>query len=212
MSLLLGIHSLSKSYGPQTLFEQITFAIFQGDRIGLIGPNGSGKTTLLKILAGVESADEGNISRMPSLRIGYSSQAPEFPSLSVEEVLLQEAAPGDETERLTRARILLGKAQFADFAQNASSLSGGWKKRLDIARALMHEPDLLLLDEPTNHLDLEGILWLEKFLAKEKLSYLLVSHDRYFLENVSNKIIVAQSLLSRRALFQSRQHERLCSA
>lgn len=189
MSLLVGIHSLSKSYGTQRLFENISFSLSAGDKIGLIGPNGAGKSSLLKILMNLDQPDEGHISRRQSVRIGYASQFPEFPSLPIEEMLLQQVPHQDENEALTRARILLGKALFKDFSQNASSLSGGWKKRLDIVRALMDEPDLLLLDEPTNHLDLEGILWLEKFLAKEKFACLIVSHDRYFLENVSNKVI-----------------------
>jgi len=189
MTSLLGIHSLSKAYGTQILFKNISFSITQGDRIGLIGPNGSGKSTLLKILMSLEPPDQGSVSRRQGLRLGYASQVPEFPSLPIEEVLVQSAGKGDEIDLLTRARILLGKAQFTDFTQNASVLSGGWKKRLDIARALMQEPDILLLDEPTNHLDLEGILWLEKFLNREKISYMVISHDRYFLENVSNKVI-----------------------
>lgn len=189
MTALLGIHNLFKAYGTEILYRGISFTIATGDRIGLLGPNGSGKSTLLKILMDLESPDEGSISRRQGLRVGYVSQAPEFSPLSLEEVLLQNAPEGDPHELATRARILLGKAQFTDFSQRADKLSGGWKKRLDLARALMQEPDLLLLDEPTNHLDLEGILWLEKLLARENITYLVVSHDRYFLENVSNKII-----------------------
>lgn len=189
MSSFLGVHSISKAHGTQVLFRNISFTISQGDRIGLIGPNGSGKSSLLKILCGDEEPDEGNLSMRQGLRIGYARQVPEFPSMSLEEVLINEIKGGDPVEKLTKARILLGKAQFADSTQNASTLSGGWKKRLDIVRALMTDPDLMLLDEPTNHLDLEGILWLEKFLMKEKLTYVVVSHDRYFLENVSGKII-----------------------
>lgn len=189
MNSLLGIHALSKAYGNQVLFEDLSFTICQGDRIGLIGPNGAGKSTLLKILVNLELPDAGYLSRKQNLRIGYVSQSPEFPSLSLETILFQEKTHGNEIERLARARILLGKAQFTDFFQSADTLSGGWKKRLDIAKALMHEPDLLLLDEPTNHLDVEGILWLEKFLKREDFSYVVISHDRYFLENVSNKVI-----------------------
>lgn len=185
---LLGAHSLTKSFGTQPLFDSISFTLVQGDRIGLVGPNGAGKSTLLKILMDLESPDEGSLSRRQGLKLGYASQAPEFPSMPIEELLMMQVK-GDEIERRTRARILLGKAQFTDFTIDATHLSGGWKKRLDIARALMQEPDLLLLDEPTNHLDLEGILWLEKFLNREKISYVAISHDRYFLENVSNKII-----------------------
>lgn len=189
MTSLIGIHSLSKSYGTQILFENISFTIADGDRIGFVGPNGAGKSTFLKIIMGLEPPDGGNVSRRQGVRIGYASQSPEFPAVSLEEVLLHQDLHGDEMELLTRARILLDKAQFTDFTQNASELSGGWKKRLDIVRALMEQPDLLLLDEPTNHLDLEGILWLEKLLTNEKISYVAVSHDRYFLEKISNKVI-----------------------
>ena len=189
MTSLLGIHHVSKSFGSKPLFQDLSFTISQGDQIGLIGPNGAGKSTLLKILAGLDDQDEGEITKKQGLRIGFASQSPEFESLPLEELLKNVKSPGDDNERLTRARILLSKAQFKDFTMDASLLSGGLKKRLDIARALMQEPDLLLLDEPTNHLDLEGILWLEKFLKREKITYLLISHDRYFLENTANKII-----------------------
>src|SRR5437870_1872856 len=111
MSSLLGIHSLSKSYGTQVLFEDISFTITQGDRIGLLGPNGSGKSTLLKILMNLEQPDKGYISRRQGLRVGYAGQDTEFPSLSLEEVLINQDLHGDETELLTRASILLGKAQ-----------------------------------------------------------------------------------------------------
>ena len=129
----------------------------------------------------------GSLSRKQGLRLGYAGQSPEFPSLPLEEILLHSGGTSDAMR--TRARILLSKVGFNNHQQNAAELSGGWKKRLDIARALMNEPDLLLLDEPTNHLDLEGILWLEAFLKRERFAYIVVSHDRYFLENIANKII-----------------------
>ena len=189
MTVLLTAHSLSKSYGTQSLFQEISFTICRGDRLGLIGPNGSGKSTLLKIIHGLEDADSGHISRRQNLKVGYASQAPEFPADPVEQILVNEGVHLEEHERQTHARCLLSKAQFADFSQSAHLLSGGWKKRLDIAKALMIEPDLLLLDEPTNHLDLEGIEWLEALLKRQEHDFLVVSHDRYFLENVCNKII-----------------------
>lgn len=189
MTSLISAHSLSKAFGTQHLFEDLSFTVNLGDQIGLLGPNGAGKSTLLKILVDAERPDEGFVSRRQGLKIGYASQSPEFASEPLENLLVRQIPKGDPIDVLTRARILLGKAQFTDFTQDASLLSGGWKKRLDIVRSLMTEPDLLLLDEPTNHLDLEGILWLEKFLLREKISYVIVSHDRYFLENVSNKII-----------------------
>ena len=189
MTPLLSIHSLSKSFGTQVLFTNLSLSFLEGDRIGLIGPNGSGKSTLLKIIMGFDGSDEGSISKRNDLRIGYASQDPQFQSESVEAAVTKGAVGRDEVENRTRAQILLGKAQFTDFSKDASTLSGGWKKRLDIVRALMSQPDILLLDEPTNHLDLEGILWLEDFLKREKINYVVISHDRYFLENVSNKII-----------------------
>jgi ABC transport system ATP-binding/permease protein len=188
-STLLSIQNLSKSYGTQTLFERLSLSISSYDRIGLVGPNGAGKTTLLKIIMNLEDSGEGEIIKRQNLKIGYASQAPEFPDTSVENVLLENVPSGEEEQRLTRARILLGKAQFSDFSISAQTLSGGWKKRLDIILALCQEPDLLILDEPTNHLDLEGILWLEQFLQKEHPSYIIVSHDRYFLNTVCNQIV-----------------------
>lgn len=188
MSLLISLHSLSKSFGSQGLFKGISFSVHQGNRIGLIGPNGSGKSTLLKILVGLDTPDVGHVSKKQGIRIGYASQSPEFQEETLENSLMRHAK-GEPYENQIKARILLGKVGFNDPEQNAASLSGGWKKRLDIARALMNDPDLLLLDEPTNHLDLEGILWLEKFLQKENLTYIVISHDRYFLEGVTNKII-----------------------
>lgn len=188
MTALLNAHLLSKSFGSKLLFDGISLNFSQGDRIGLLGPNGSGKSTLLKILMGFEHPDEGTVSKKQGIRIGYASQSPDFADLPLEQILV-DSTPGDPSDLLTRARILLSKAQFTDFEVSAASLSGGWKKRLDIVRAFMQDPDLLFLDEPTNHLDIEGILWLEKFLAKERAAYVVVSHDRYFLEKIANKII-----------------------
>lgn len=189
MTVLISVQNLSKSFGTQVLFKDISFSIFQGDRIGFIGPNGAGKSTLFKILMGMDYPDSGSVTKRGNLRVGYASQSPEFDSIPVEEILIRSRPTGDHHDLQTEARILLSKVGFTDSMQNASSLSGGWKKRLDIARALMQHPDILLLDEPTNHLDLEGIVWLEQFLKKEKLTFLVISHDRYFLENVSTKVL-----------------------
>lgn len=186
---MLSFHSVSKSFGGRPLFKDLSFTINKGDQLALIGPNGAGKSTLLKILMKLESPDEGNISYKQNMRIGYSSQSPEFPEISLQDLLVSSSKIGDLHTRETKAQVLLSKVGFTKFDISAHSLSGGWKKRLDIARALMDDPDLLLLDEPTNHLDLEGIEWLEQFLNKERLTYLLVSHDRYFLENCCNRIM-----------------------
>ncbi len=190
MSLLFSCKSVSKSYGPRVLFRDLSLSVFQGDRIGLIGPNGSGKSTLLKIIAGRETADVGVLSPRRGLKIGYLPQTCEFPSRSPKAILIEavkEDLPDYEKERL--AETWLSKLGFTGAETDASALSGGWKKRLGFAAELISSPDLILLDEPTNHLDLEGILWLEKFLSRESPTYLLVSHDRFFLQNTTKKII-----------------------
>jgi ABC transport system ATP-binding/permease protein len=190
MSLFLNCQLLSKSYGSRLLFQNLSLSIFSGDRIGLIGPNGSGKSTLLKILTGGENPDSGTIATKRGLRVGYVPQSCEFPDEKPETILLKSLKleqPAYEKERLVQT--WLSKLGFSGEEASAERLSGGWKKRLSIAQELLSSPDLLLLDEPTNHLDLEGILWLEKFLSKEVPSFLLVSHDRYFLQNMVNRTI-----------------------
>ncbi len=190
MTLFLNCQNISKSFGTQLLFENLSFGITEHERIGLIGPNGSGKSTLLKILMGDEGSDKGTISIKKGLRIGYVPQSSVFPDISPEKFLeniLPKSMPDYEKEVLVQT--WLSKLGFIGNEPNAMHLSGGWKKRLSFAKELILEPDLLLLDEPTNHLDLEGILWLEKFLKKEAVSYLLVSHDRYFLQNMVDRVI-----------------------
>lgn len=192
MSLLLSCQAISKTFGAAPLFEQLSFGLFEGDRVGLIGPNGSGKSTLLRILAGIEMPDSGTRSVRRLLRLGYVPQDPIFsPEQRLENILT--AALGkdlpDADDRHTQVNVALAKVGFADAQQPAGTLSGGWAKRLAIACALVCAPDLLLMDEPTNHLDVEGILWLEKLLRSEALAFLVVSHDRYFLENIANRII-----------------------
>lgn len=191
MTLLLNCQSLSKSFGSRSLFENLNITIFSKDRIGLVGPNGAGKTTLLKIIAGEETADEGILSPKKGLRIGYLPQSCDFPDLTPAAALLKtlEGSPIASYEKENLVEMWLSKLGFNSNDVSAANLSGGWKKRLRLAQELLLAPDLLLLDEPTNHLDLEGIIWLEKFLTKEAPAYLLVSHDRYFLENTANRII-----------------------
>jgi len=192
MSPLLNAESISKAYGSKTLFKKVSLHLFQGDRVGLIGPNGSGKSTLLKILCGMESLDDGKVSTQRDLKIGYAPQMTTYSENTVEDVLLatlSEEDHLDDCERNTRARIILGKTGFDSRNTMIKTLSGGWKKRLDIANALVLNPDILLLDEPTNHLDLEGILWLEKFLRRINIPYIVTSHDRNFLETVTSRVI-----------------------
>ena len=197
MTLLLNCNSLSKSFGSKELFSDISLGIFKGDKIGLIGPNGAGKSTLLKILAGIEKEDNGIVAWRKSLRVGYVPQSSTYPDLPIEELLLK-AAPSDHSashyEQETYTNIILSKLGFKDTTQIASTLSGGWKKRLDIAKELIKSPDVLFLDEPTNHLDLEGIFWLESFLKSEGIAFVVTSHDRYFLDNVATRIIELNSM------------------
>ena len=192
MALVLSGQSLTKSYGQRPLFTDISLDLVDGERLGLIGPNGSGKTTLLKILAGVETPDAGVRSQRKGARLGYVPQDDRFdPSASIEQVLLEALSDLhlDPSQSHTRLSTILAKMNFSDRSQRAGTLSGGWLKRLAIARQLIRDPDVLLLDEPTNHLDLEGILWLEKLLLGANFAFLLVSHDRYFLQNVTRRVV-----------------------
>lgn len=192
MTIFLTCEGISKSHGSTPLFKNISFSVFKGEKIGIVGPNGSGKSTFLKIISGLEKPTDGIVSPRRGLKIGYVPQESNFPDLSVEEVVLQQLKNDsslEEHERSVQASITLGKLGFTDFDQSAAKLSGGWKKRLELAKALVLEPELVLLDEPTNHLDLEGILWLEKFLQQAQFTYLVVSHDRFFLENVTNRMV-----------------------
>ncbi|HZK80567.1 MAG TPA: ABC-F family ATP-binding cassette domain-containing protein, partial [Humisphaera sp.] len=192
MSLLLSCQSISKSYGPRMLFKDISISFDDTERTGLIGPNGSGKSTLLKILGQLEQPDTGALTTRRQLRLGYLAQEDTFqPGQTVQQALLdaQRDTQRDEHERMTQVAILLDKVGFNNPEAIVDSLSGGWRKRLAVARELIREPDLLLLDEPTNHLDLEGIRWLEGLLSGARFSFLLVSHDRYFLENVTNRVV-----------------------
>jgi ATP-binding cassette subfamily F protein uup len=190
MGLLLTVQDLTKAFGAEALFRGISFTVSDGDRIGLIGPNGAGKSTLLGIIAGRIPGDDGEVIARKMARISYVAQESVFePGATVSDVLSGEIRNLDEPERLARMAETLGRIGFEDTHAEASSLSGGWRKRLAIAAALIVKPDLLLLDEPTNHLDLEGILWLEKLLAGSRFATIVISHDRYFLENVASQVI-----------------------
>jgi ATP-binding cassette subfamily F protein uup len=189
MALLESCSSLSKSFGSRTLFENISLGISEGERLGLIGRNGSGKSTLLRILSGQLDSDSGEISMRRNTRVGYVPQETVFPEGRTAAEIVAAAIAGeslDESERAARINVALGRAGFADGAARVESLSGGWRRRLAIARELAAQPDLLFLDEPTNHLDIEGILWLERLLTTASFASVVVSHDRYFLDNVVN--------------------------
>src|SRR5436309_6178637 len=188
--LLLSCESVSKTYGTRSLFDDLSLGLFEGDQAGLVGPNGSGKSTLLKILAGVTTPDGGSRSLRGGVRLGYVPQDPVFADdLTVAEVLTAALPDVDEDDRPGRIAQALGRAGFADGHARVDALSGGWKKRLAIARELAAAPDVLLMDEPTNHLDVEGILWLESVLSERARACLIVSHDRYFLEHVATRML-----------------------
>ena len=191
MSALLSCLGLSKSYGARPLFQNFSVHLAEGDRLGLIGKNGSGKSTLMQILAGLETPDAGEVIRRKGARVGYVAQETEFNDDDTVWSVLERGIAGlglEELERDRKLHILMGKVGFANPDEPAKKLSGGWQKRLAIAEQIAGQPHLLLLDEPTNHLDLEGIEWLEGFLKSEAASFVVVSHDRLFLENVAEQM------------------------
>lgn len=188
MPPIINAQNLTKTFGARPLFEDVSFTISEGDRIGLIGPNGSGKSTLLRILAGKERPDRGDLAVRKRLQLSYVEQDSKFaPGASVRTVVEQamRRSVTANAENGTHFAEILGRAGFEDLEVEAASLSGGWQKRLAIVEALVQAPDVLLLDEPTNHLDLAGIGWLEDLLQQAQFACVVVSHDRCFLENVA---------------------------
>ena len=215
----LQIEELTKSYGDRVLFSDVTFGINEGDKVGLIAKNGTGKTTLLRIIAGLEDYDTGKITFHNDLRVGYLEQMPSFfSSKSVIDTCLEgddpvscalrnyeHALQGGNTELLTHAiqemdnlkawdyedrfKQILSMLKITDIYQPIEQLSGGQIKRVALAKILISEPQLVILDEPTNHLDIEMIEWLEDYLRRNKMAVFMVTHDRYFLDNICNKII-----------------------
>jgi len=196
MTLMLTCQNVSRAIGPRTLFDSLSFTVNSGDRLAVIGGNGSGKTTLLRILAGLDSPDSGRISLSQNILIGYLPQQEELDEQATAAGVLFDALHEehlDEAERHSRVQAMLSRAEFDDFDTPVKILSGGWRKRLAICRALLRQPDLMIMDEPTNHLDLEGIVWLEKLLRNSfpgsPSTFVMVSHDRIFLENMATRII-----------------------
>src|SRR6266702_1731479 len=192
MPPILNAQGLSKRFGAVPLFQDISFPVSDGDRIGLIGPNGAGKSTLLAVLAREQEPDSGEVATRKRARIAYVLQESNFaPGMTVRDVLdaaLTRAGLA-EADHAGRLHETAGRTGFPDLAAEAATLSGGWRKRLAIAEAIVTHPDVLLLDEPTNHLDLAGIAWLEELLNEGAFACVMVSHDRYFLENVATEIV-----------------------
>ncbi|MGC1661562.1 MAG: ABC-F family ATP-binding cassette domain-containing protein [Candidatus Acidiferrales bacterium] len=192
MPPIISANGLSKRFGSAPLFQDISFNVSEGDRVGIIGPNGSGKSTLLDILNGAVRPDTGDAAIRKGTRLSLVRQISEFaPGETIRFVITEalDSAKVPESDRLSRIAEILGRAGFTDLEADAATLSGGWRKRLAIAAALVQIPDVLLLDEPTNHLDLAGIKWLEGVLRNAPFACVVVSHDRYFLENVANEVV-----------------------
>ena len=244
MAIDLQIEGISKRFGDLELFKNISFTVEERNRVGLIARNGRGKSTLLKIIAGEEPCDEGRITLRGGIRVGYLEQEPDFDGeLTVIEACLQRnsekagviaryerAVEGgdekslqhlmEEMDRLeawdyeNRAKQVLGKLKISRFDQPVKELSGGQKKRIALAAVLIDQPELMILDEPTNHLDMEMVEWLEEYLSRTACSLLMVTHDRYFLDNVCNTIIeIDDNILYRYngnySYFLQRREERL---
>jgi ABC transport system ATP-binding/permease protein len=190
VSVLLSVRGLSHAFGGSPLFEGVTFTLSEGDRVGLIGPNGAGKSTLLRILAGSLAVDRGEVARRGALRSAYLPQVPDLTGKTVR-AAVQAGLPESERSGYEGEGAVDQWINRLDLdpERPIDQLSGGWQKRVALARALVTDPELLLLDEPTNHLDVESILWLERLLASARFATLTVTHDRLFLQRVSNRIL-----------------------
>jgi ABC transport system ATP-binding/permease protein len=189
---IISAQGLAKRFGVFPLFRNLSFIVSEGERIGIIGPNGSGKSTLLDILSGRVQPDSGELAIRKGTHLSLVRQVSDYaPGVTIRSVLdkaLDEANVPEE-DRIARMAAILGRAGFTDLDVPAATLSGGWRKRLAIVESLVRQPDVFLLDEPTNHLDLAGIEWLEGVLQNASFACVVVSHDRYFLENVANEIV-----------------------
>ena len=184
---ILDVQNLTKSFGAHLLFNDISFSIAEGQKVGLIARNGTGKSTLLSILTGVEGYDSGKISFRNDIRIGYLEQTPKFnPADTVIEACFNS---NDSEERILKAKQILTQLKIGDLNQTMGTLSGGQQRRVALANVLATEPDMFVLDEPTNHLDLDMIEWLEGFLSRGNKTLLMVTHDRFFLDRVCSVII-----------------------
>ncbi len=190
MTSILQIENLTKSIGDRMLFADVTFGLYEGDKVGIVARNGAGKTTFLNILCGREDYDSGRIVFSDGVRVGYLAQEQEFdPEMSVLDYVTPPPSDEDDFDAPDRALRMLTQFGITDTTLPMRVLSGGQVKRAALARVLLSEPDLLILDEPTNHLDIEIIEWLEQYLTRQRVTLLMVTHDRYFLDKICNKII-----------------------
>lgn len=186
---ILNIEHVSKTFGEKRILDDVSYGVHEGDKIGVIGINGTGKTTLLKIIAGIEEPDEGQVITQNGLRITYLPQNPEFPKDATVLSYVMDGTKEHEWDSESDAKTILNKLDITDHHAAIDILSGGQKKRVALAKALMMEADVLILDEPTNHIDNEMARWLESYLIKFKGVIIMVTHDRYFLDRVTNKIL-----------------------
>lgn len=186
---ILNIEHVSKVYGDKVIFDDVSYGIHEGEKIGIIGINGTGKTTLLRIIAGLEETDEGQVIRQNGLRIAYLPQNPEFPKGATILSYVNAGVEGNNWNPETEAKTVLNRLGIYNHEEEIAPLSGGQKKRVALARTIVNPADVLILDEPTNHLDNEMAAWLEEYLNRFKGVVIMVTHDRYFLDRVTNKIL-----------------------
>ncbi len=188
--ILLQIEQLTKSFGDRILFEDVSLGVFQGDKIGIVAQNGAGKTTFLNILAGREDYDSGKVTFRNGIRVGYLEQIPPMDqNMTALEYASLDVRDNEEGNGVDLARQMLTQFKITDYVTPLGRMSGGQTKRAALARVLLSKPDMLILDEPTNHLDIDMIEWLEAYISRQKMTLLMVTHDRYFLDKVCNKII-----------------------
>ena len=183
---ILNVEKVSKAFGEKVLLDNVTLGINKGDKIGIIGVNGTGKSTLLKIIAGIEEPDEGNIIKGRKVTVTYLAQSPDYIK---DENVLSYVLRGKDSSNEPKAKEILNKLGIDVYDAPMDKLSGGQKKRVALAKVLVEPTEVLILDEPTNHLDNDMVVWLERYIKAFKGELLMVTHDRYFLDNVTNKIV-----------------------
>ncbi len=187
---ILNAEKISKTYGEKVLFDKVVLGVNKGDKIGVIGVNGTGKSTFLKIIAGIEEPDAGEIVSGRGVTVSYLAQAPQF---NPGDTIVGYVIKGKNNASEAEAKTILTKLGITDFDAAINTLSGGQRKRIALARTLVSPAEVLILDEPTNHLDSDMVIWLEEYIKKFKGELIMVTHDRYFLDNVTNRIVELDS-------------------